>query len=183
MITSVYWTSMTSPFFDHRSFLIAATEKGLCNLLFPHKGYVDLESWVNTFIPDAVIQEDENKLSDYICQLQEYFDGKRTKFSLPLDIRGTAFQQDVWRALTQIPAGKTVAYGDIANAIGRPKSVRAVGVAVGANPLPIIVPCHRVIGKNKTLTGFGGGLEIKKKLLQLEGVSDYIDRGHQKYQF
>lgn len=183
MNTVVYWTSMTSPFFDNQSLILAATERGLCHVLFPHKDYSALHMWTNKQIPQATIEKDDKQLEKYKEQLLAYLEGEQMEFSLPLDMRGTTFQQEVWRALTQIPAGKTVAYGDIANAINKPKAVRAVGVAIGSNPLPIIVPCHRVIGKNKTLTGFGGGLEIKKKLLQFEGVDDYIDRGHQRYQF
>src|SRR5215813_5392769 len=101
-------------------------------------------------------------------QLAEYFAGKRTQFELPLDPRGTEFQKKVWLRLRKIPFGKTQTYLDIAKAIGSPKASRAVGGATGRNPLSIVVPCHRVIGTNGTLTGFGGGLPTKAKLLELE---------------
>lgn len=101
-------------------------------------------------------------------QLGAYFDGRRTAFDLELAPRGTPFQMEVWRALTQIPAGRTISYGELARRIGRPAASRAVGAANGANPLPIVVPCHRVIGANGTLTGFGGGLDTKRWLLALE---------------
>jgi len=101
-------------------------------------------------------------------QLAEYFAGKRTRFELPLDPRGTEFQKKVWLNLRKIPFGKTKSYLDIAKAIGSPKASRAVGGATGRNPLSIVVPCHRVIGTNGTLTGFGGGLPTKAKLLELE---------------
>jgi methylated-DNA-[protein]-cysteine S-methyltransferase len=103
-------------------------------------------------------------------QLQEYFAGERSHFDLLLNGAGTDFQQSVWSALARIPFGEVRSYGDIAREIGRPKAVRAVGAANGRNPLPIIVPCHRVIGSNGSLTGFAGGLDIKKKLLALEGA-------------
>jgi len=105
-----------------------------------------------------------------IRQLGEYFAGERRRFELPLAPRGTEFQRRVWRALTEIPYGKTVSYGELARRIGKPSAPRAVGLANGANPLPIIVPCHRVIGADGSLTGFGGGLPIKRKLLALEGA-------------
>jgi methylated-DNA-[protein]-cysteine S-methyltransferase len=101
--------------------------------------------------------------------LKEYFDGTRRHFDLPLGPRGTEFQLRVWEALTQIPYGQTRSYRDIALAIGKPTAVRAVGAANGRNPLPIVVPCHRVIGSDGSLTGFAGGLEAKTRLLQLEG--------------
>jgi len=101
-------------------------------------------------------------------QLHAYLDGRRKAFAVPLDLRGTPFQQSVWEAVSEIPYGKTVAYADIALRIGRANALRAVGQAVGANPVPIIVPCHRVVGKGGQLTGFGGGLPLKERLLALE---------------
>lgn len=112
-------------------------------------------------------------------QLAEYFDGRRRKFDLPLAPRGTEFQRRVWWALTEIPYGKTISYGELARRIGKPSASRAVGLANGANPLPIIVPCHRVIGADGSLTGFGGGLPIKRKLLALEGA-EAEDAGPQR---
>lgn len=104
------------------------------------------------------------------AQLDEYFAGKRTRFDLPLAPHGTEFQQAVWRALLKVGCGRTSTYGALAAAVGRPEAARAVGAAMGANPIPIIVPCHRIIGADGSLTGFGGGLERKTKLLQLEGA-------------
>jgi methylated-DNA-[protein]-cysteine S-methyltransferase len=101
-------------------------------------------------------------------QLSEYFAGKRTQFELPLEPRGSEFQKRVWRALREIPFGKTRSYRDLAEAIGSPKASRAIGAANGKNPLSIVVPCHRVIGTDRTLTGFAGGLETKATLLALE---------------
>ena len=102
-------------------------------------------------------------------QLEDYFAGRRRRFDLPLAAAGTAFQQSVWRALAAIPWGEVRSYRDIAAAIGKPQAMRAVGAANGRNPLPIVVPCHRVIGADGSLTGFGGGLPLKVQLLTLEG--------------
>lgn len=109
-------------------------------------------------------------------QLQEYFAGNRDTFSLPLDMIGTPFQQQVWEALTSIPYGETRNYQQIANQLGNPKAVRAVGAANGRNPVSIIVPCHRVIGTDGSLTGFAGGLEAKAHLLSLEGATRPITK-------
>ncbi len=103
-----------------------------------------------------------------VRQLKAYFSRKLTRFDLPLSPEGTPFQLTVWRELERIPYGEVISYGELARRIGKPKASRAVGAANGANPIPIVVPCHRVIGSNGTLTGFGGGLPIKEKLLALE---------------
>jgi len=107
-------------------------------------------------------------VGEAIRQLREYFQGRRKEFDLPLAPEGTVFQRRVWRSLQEIPYGKTWSYGELARRIGNPKASRAVGAANGANPLPIVIPCHRVIGSDGTLTGFGGGLPTKQALLSLE---------------
>jgi methylated-DNA-[protein]-cysteine S-methyltransferase len=106
---------------------------------------------------------------DLECQLRDYFSGERESFDIPLAPNGTGFQLAVWNALLEIPYGHTVTYAELARRIGRPSAVRAVGAANGANPIPVIIPCHRVIGSNGTLTGYGGGVERKQWLLALEG--------------
>ena len=103
-----------------------------------------------------------------IDQLGAYFKGERKRFDLKLNVQGTDFQKTVWQELVKIPYGETIAYGELAQRIGNPRACRAVGMANGKNPISIIVPCHRVIGKNGSLTGFGGGLEAKKNLLEFE---------------
>jgi methylated-DNA-[protein]-cysteine S-methyltransferase len=108
-------------------------------------------------------------------QLDEYFAGKRRDFTLPLAPRGTAFQQQVWMALRDIRFGETISYAQLASRIGKPSAMRAVGAANGRNPLPIVVPCHRVIGADGSLTGFGGGLPTKRFLLELEGALETAD--------
>ncbi|MGV0837829.1 methylated-DNA--[protein]-cysteine S-methyltransferase [Mycolicibacterium thermoresistibile] len=111
---------------------------------------------------------DDSAFSAAVRQLAEYFDGDRMHFELELELQGTAFQRRVWNALMTIPYGETRSYGEIARQIGSPTAFRAVGLANGRNPIAVIVPCHRVIGSNGTLTGYGGGLERKQSLLGLE---------------
>ena len=106
-----------------------------------------------------------------IAELDEYFNGTRREFTIPLEPHGTEFQKSVWNALLGVPFGETKSYMDIAQEIGKPKAARAIGGAVGKNPISIIIPCHRIIGTNRSLTGFGGGLPIKKWLLEHEGFS------------
>jgi methylated-DNA-[protein]-cysteine S-methyltransferase len=113
-------------------------------------------------------RQDDSAFLEAIDQLKSYFAGERKVFELQLALAGTEFQKKVWSALRKIPYGETVSYKELAARVGSPKAVRAVGAANGANPIPIIIPCHRVIGNDGSLTGFGGGLPLKKKLLELE---------------
>lgn len=129
--------------------------------------YFDGAAHAAGVIPDGA-REDRRAFAGVMKQLDAYFAGRRTSFDVALSPRGTAFQRDVWRALASIPYGETTTYAEIARAIGRPRAVRAVGAANGRNPLSIVVPCHRVIGKDGTLTGYAGGVENKRSLLDLE---------------
>lgn len=115
-------------------------------------------------------EQSERAVRPYARELEEYFAGQRREFSFPLDLRGTEFQLACWRALLQIPYGETRTYADIARAVGKPTGFRAVGMANNRNPLAIVVPCHRVIASDGTLCGYGGGLDVKRKLLELEGA-------------
>lgn len=140
--------------------LLAGMDERLACIGFPAgKGAV-------TPKPDWI--RDDAAFAEARAQLGAYFAGRLTRFDLALDPRGTPFQRGVWAELVRIPPGQTISYGDLARRIGRPSASRAVGAANGANPLPIVVPCHRVIGANGTLTGFAGGLETKRFLLALE---------------
>ena len=118
--------------------------------------------------PDPAWRRDDGAFHEVRRQLTEYFGGGRERFELPLALAGTPFQGEVWQALREIPYGETISYGELARRIGRPRAVRAVGLANGRNPIAVIVPCHRVIGANGTLTGYGGGVERKRLLLDLE---------------
>ncbi len=139
---------------------LVATDQALVQLSFGADG-----------LRSAVRAERHPILNRAERQLKEYFAGKRKKFELELATEGTEFQKKVWSALRRIPYGQTKSYGDVAHSIGQPKASRAVGGANNRNPIAIIVPCHRVIGANGDLTGFGGGLSIKEKLLALESAA------------
>jgi methylated-DNA-[protein]-cysteine S-methyltransferase len=121
--------------------------------------------------PDPSWEQDPRPFRALASQLGEYFRGERRRFDLPLAPRGTPFQLATWRALAAIPYGETITYAELARRVGRPGAFRAVGAANGKNPLPIVVPCHRVIGRDGSLTGFGGGIGTKRALLELEGAS------------
>jgi len=140
--------------------LLAGDDEGL-----KHVGFSEGKGQIQ---PQPDWKNDERAFGDVKKQLDEYFAGKRKTFDLKLAPTGTAFQREVLDALQRIPYGETRSYQEIASGVGRPKAVRAVGAANGRNPLPIIIPCHRVIGANGSLTGFGGGLATKKYLLDLE---------------
>jgi methylated-DNA-[protein]-cysteine S-methyltransferase len=140
--------------------LLAGEDNALSMIGFP-KGSMRRD-------PEADWIYNEKPLANARQQLAEYFAGTRKDFDLPLKFHGTEFQVNVLKALQKIPYGETVSYGEIAKRIGKPKAVRAVGAANGRNPIPIVVPCHRVIGSGGDLTGFGGGLDTKEALLRLE---------------
>lgn len=137
---------------------IAAGEKGLYEIRFAPFGAA----------PEGSRDPNHPLLVEAAAQLRAYFDARLREFSLPLDPQGTPFQLRVWRELVNIPYGATRTYGDIAAAIGSPDAVRAVGAANGTNPIAIVIPCHRVIGANGKLTGYAGGMETKRRLLDLE---------------
>ena len=140
--------------------LLAGTKAGL--------KLVSFSAGTRTKSADAGWREDSAVFTEVVDQLKSYFAGERKAFDLPLVLEGTEFQKKVWTALQDIPYGETVSYKVLAQRVGSPKAVRAVGAANGANPIPIIIPCHRVIGNDGRLTGFGGGLPLKKRLLELE---------------
>ena len=144
--------------------VVAATPRGVAGIWFEGQKHMpDNSAWPQ--------QPDHPVLLQAIAQLDEYFKGARSTFDLPLDLQGgTAFQQSVWQALLAIPRGGTTSYGQLGQRIGRPAAVRAVGAAVGRNPVSVVVPCHRVVGADGSLTGYAGGLERKTALLQLEGA-------------
>ncbi|MCB1846207.1 MAG: methylated-DNA--[protein]-cysteine S-methyltransferase [Halieaceae bacterium] len=151
------------------NYLLLASPLGTLRLWSNGRQLVQIEFGDRKAVPEGSRQQGDAVLQRGGEQLQEYFAGTRRRFDLPLAPQGTAFQQSVWRALAEIPWGQWRSYADIARAISRPRAVRAVGAANGRNPLPIVVPCHRVVGSDGSLTGFAGGLEMKRYLLELEG--------------
>jgi len=145
--------------------MLAATERGLCGLWFTEgQKYLPMFSgWTQ--------EPGHPVLRAAALQVEQYFAGQRSAFELPLDLQGgTAFQQSVWQALLAIPTGGTTSYGALSRQIGKPQAMRAVGAAIGRNPVSIIVPCHRVIGADGSLTGYAGGMARKTALLRLEGA-------------
>ncbi len=155
--SALFYTTIDSPV---GNLLMAADAQGL--------RLVSFESSKRATPVEPCWKQDKAPFVEVIRQLQAYFDGELREFDLPLAPKGTEFQLRVWNTLRTIPYGETISYGQLAQKIGDPKAVRAVGLANGSNPIPIIIPCHRVIGSNGSLTGFGGGLSNKKKLLALE---------------
>jgi len=141
------------------SLVLVAGPDGIRAIEFPPPRPIDAEQVAKDPLLDELAR-----------QLRAYFAGKLRRFDLPLDPQGTAFQKRVWRHLESIPFGATQSYRHVADAIGASEAVRAVGAANGANPIPIVIPCHRVIGTSGKLVGYGGGLELKKRLLELEGA-------------
>lgn len=154
----MYYCTYQSPLGE---IALTANDKGLSALAFQTG---------KSPITYAGLIEDSSKFTQVIQQLTQYFDGDRKHFELPLAPEGTNFQKQVWQALLEIPCGETKSYGWIAKSIKNEKAVRAVGTANGANPIALIVPCHRVIGSNGKLTGYAGGLALKAKLLMHEGA-------------
>ncbi|RDU35967.1 cysteine methyltransferase [Neobacillus piezotolerans] len=164
-ILTIYWEVFKN---ESLPLLLGATDKGLCFAGSPGSGEGECEAIIQKRYPGASLIKQAEPLRPFITEFAEYLDGRRTEFSWQLDSSGTAFQELVWEALRHIPYGETVCYSDIANRIGKPTAVRAVGSAIGANPVLIAVPCHRVVGKDGSMTGFREGLDMKRFLLELE---------------
>ncbi len=157
------------------SMRIASTDEGVAFLELPHAGGAGLAGWLARLGLQRAARPGFAPNRSAIQQLREYLEGKRAQFDVPLDLRGTDFQLSVWRQLLRIPYGETRTYGDLARAVGRPLASRATGAANGANPVPILVPCHRCIAAGARLGGYGGGRALKARLLALE--RDHAHRG------
>ena len=163
---TLYQTRYESPL---GTYILVSSDVGLACVKPEDQSFPDLESWIcegGSYEEGGVHNEATAR------QLDSYFKGEMKDFDVPLDMHGTAFQRAVWKQLTAIPYGKTWSYGEVAAAIGRPSASRAVGHANGCNPVSIIVPCHRVIGSNGRLVGYGGGLNRKRALLALEALGE-----------
>jgi len=164
----LYWDEWKS---ELGCVFMSRTTEGLSYVGGPNETFIDMQKWAVKYFPEYSLTQNEDLLLPYKTELTAYLNGKAKSFMLPLDLRGTAFQLAVWKELQAVQYGETVPYSWIAEKIGNPQAVRAVGSAIGSNPVMIIVPCHRVIGKNNMLTGFRGGLNLKTFLLKHEGVS------------
>lgn len=167
MNSSVIYARMNSPV---GPVWVGSTSTGICTVGLGDGQPEGFFAWLSRRIGAEQPREKPEALEAALAQLREYFSGGRRVFDLPLDVRGTAFQRAAWSKVARIPYGATMTYGEIARRIGKPRAARAVGAAMAANPLPLLVPCHRVIGANGSLVGYGGGLEMKAALLRLEGV-------------
>jgi O-6-methylguanine DNA methyltransferase len=162
----IAWAAMKSRVGTIR---VAATPHGVCKIALGKETAEDFFGWLKRHIGQAPRKPERSGIVALaLDQIAEYLDGQRRDFDLPLDLRGTVFQRRMWAAVAGIPYGETRTYAGTALAIGKPKAVRAVGAANGANPLPLVVPCHRVVGSDGSLTGYGGGLDVKRKLLEME---------------
>ena len=143
---------------------VAATDRGLCRISYHPDGMEDVLA--RTFGPRVM----RSPLDEIRRELDEYFEGTRRDFDLPLDVRVAPFHADVLEELARVPYGRTDTYGSLAAKVGRPRAARAVGTVMNRNPIPIVLPCHRIVGANGSLTGYAGGLDVKLRLLQLEGA-------------
>lgn len=174
-LTTAWFARIRSPL---GTMIAGATEEGICLLEFADRRMLETQlSRVRGQLGLAAVPGEHPHLEALEAELEEYFAGRLTEFTVPLVIKGTPFQESVWTQLKRIPYGETVDYGSIASAIDRPGAVRAVGRANGDNRLAILLPCHRVVGRDGTLTGYGGGLWRKRRLLELEGGMEPAEKG------
>lgn len=164
----------TEACFGDLVFGLLISEKGLVEVVLPDR-------WSDH--AGRHYPADGARTASFRGAFERYFGGQATAIDVPLDMAGTPFQRSVWTALRDIPFGAVTTYGAIAVQIGRPRAVRATARAIGGNPLPLVVPCHRVVGADGTLTGYRGGLLLKQQLLALEGVTGLDPRGHARFQF
>ena len=160
----IYYASFDSPLL--KKVFVASTEKGVCMIDFLTSEKAFLKE-LKALIPGEIVRDDQ-KNRKALSQMERYLKGELKRFDCPLDLQGTPFQKKVWSKLATIPYGQTRSYKEIAEAIGHPKAFRAVGNANGSNPIPLILPCHRVIESNGGLGGFGHGIKVKKELLDFE---------------
>ena len=147
---------------------LAATDAGLCKIALGEETPEAFAAWLARWVGPAALAPQAALLQRTVEQLNAYLAGRLRDFDLPLDLRGTPFQRAVWQAVAGVPYGQTATYGQIAAQIGSPGAARAVGAANGANPLPVVIPCHRILGSDGALRGYGGGLHVKQYLLSLE---------------
>lgn len=168
---TIYWAIVK---IEQMTFLFAATDEGLCYVDCQEQPFLPFKQWSQKNLPTFTIIKDVSQLNSYIKELEQYFTRKKQSFTIPIALHGTPFQVKVWQALQTIEYGQTVSYSDIAEKINKPTAVRAVATAIGVNPLLVFIPCHRIIGKDGSLTGFRAGLQMKKQLLTLEDGMESI---------
>lgn len=149
---------------------VATSKLGVCRVALPNERRGEFLSWLDRHAEGGALIEDHKAHEELGGQLRKYFNRDLTRFTVPIDLIGTEFQVQVWKELVSIPYGTTITYGELAKRVGRPQGAQSVGGANGANPVPIIVPCHRVVGSDESMTGYGGGIAMKEFLLRLEGA-------------
>lgn len=149
---------------------VASTDRGVCKISVPKETRKDFFDWLSTHFDHNAVTDNKARNKDVINQLTRYFNGKLVKFTCPIDLIGTPFQIKVWKELARITYGSTITYKCLAKRVGVPKAAQAVGRAIATNPLPIIIPCHRVIGSDGSLVGYSCGIKTKEFLLRLEGA-------------
>lgn len=170
----IYWSRLR---LNNWHVYSARTEKGLCYIGSPGAPFEEMTTWVEKRFKSVQFIENESLFDLYKKELLDYVMGNRKEFTVPLDLYGTEFQQKVWQVLREIPYGEVVSYMDVAQCLQNPRAVRAVGGAIGANPVLIFVPCHRVITKDGKLGGFRAGVAMKEQLLSLEGSLGILGKG------
>ncbi len=176
---TVFWSEYH---YTTMTFGVISTGRGVTRLFLPDQSASARELYQRSH-PDTAIIPSCQQMAPVLSALARYFEGENPPWPFDLDLRGTAFQRAVWNHIRQIPYGSVTTYGQIARDMGNPHAARAVGKAAGDNPIPIIIPCHRVVGSNGTLTGFAGGLRLKAWLLQHEGVGHINPKGHDRFAF
>ena len=167
-MTQIYWTDIESPIGNLR---VASSEKGLVYIELPRANGRGFRGWMKSYAADEKAENADAPNQAAVDQILEYIEGKRREFDLPIDLRATAFQRSVYAELSKVPYGEQRSYAEIAAAVGRPRAVRAVGSANGANPLPFVIPCHRVIASGGQLSGYAGGVKLKARLLAMESAT------------
>jgi O-6-methylguanine DNA methyltransferase len=163
----LYWFSFRSPL---GPIFLASTTKGVCTISIPVKTKEDFFGWIGKNFSGYELEESVSKNEEMVGELQRYFRGTPVQFKSKLDPQGTEFQRQVWSELQKIPYGTVITYKELARRVGRPVGYQAVGRANATNPLPIVIPCHRVVGSDGDLVGYGAGMKTKEYLLRLEGV-------------
>lgn len=166
--SAIFYDEMDSPL---GPLTVVCSDLGVCLIEFGSikQSLTNINLWMKKNLIKSELSFNQEEVQPVITQLEQYFNGERTEFDLPIDLVGTKFQKLVWEQLRKIDFGETKTYKEIAREIGAPKAVRAIGGANNRNPLPIIIPCHRVIGSNGALVGYGGGVDKKEILLEIEG--------------
>lgn len=170
---AIYWTHVESSIGDLR---VASSDRGLAYIELPRENGRGFHGWQKTHASEEKSQCAFAPNQEAIVQILEFIEGKRRDFQLELDLRATAFQRSVYEELLRIPYGECRSYADVAKALGNPRAVRAVGAANGANPLPFVVPCHRVIASDGQLCGYAGGMDLKARLLAMESAAPGLGR-------